>query len=86
MNRRPSPRANWLNGRTIIYSLIVGAAVASLAGGSVTLGMIAWVIVYVLAALSPDNRTTCPECGTPVRPQANRCSGCGIDLVNGEVW
>lgn len=76
-----NPRHNFGDLRTIGYSLAVGALVGSLLGGSVLIGVIVWLVVYGLAAVSDDNRSTCGACGAGLRPQASVCHQCNAPVV-----
>ena len=70
------PAWNFLSGSTIALALFAGAVIGWMFS-SPTLGAVASVVIYVLAAVSRHNVTTCPFCGAYVRKQASVCSQCG---------
>lgn len=71
----PRARHNFLDLRTIGYSLAVAAVAWWIVGRY--LGLAFGAVVYVIAALHPGNVSTCPWCGAGTNPQASVCRSCG---------
>ncbi len=71
----PRARHNFLDARTVGYSLAILCVAWWIAGPLVAIP--AGLIVYLLAALSPGNVSTCPWCGEGCNPQADTCRACG---------
>ena len=60
---------------TFLLSMGVGALAGNIVGGA-TVAIVVGLAVYVLAAVHPQNRTTCPLCGELVYPRATVCRAC----------